>query len=283
MRLSGLFFSLSLACLSLSARADQTLVLELPPSRPPQSASSSPPGPPASRAPSRESRSFQDYNRGRAASRGGVRRQTQERVVGRLGVTLQSVNIYAGPSTSRRVLVRIEQGTNLALTADRGEWFGVLMSDGSTGWVEKESVQVLNYEVVTQTDSPQYTPNPLLTGSQNALLQTAYSYLGVPYRYGGNSPSALDCSAFVQRCFGALGIRLPRTAQEQFGVGAPVPPEQLQAGDRLYFGNSSGRITHTGIYIGNGYFIHASSNMKGVAISHLGQPAYQKIYVGARR
>ncbi len=283
MRLSSLFFSLSLACLMLSARADQTLVLELPPSRPPQSASSSPSKPPASRVQSRESRSFQDYNRGRAVSRGGVRRQTQERVVGRLGVTLQSVNIYAGPGTSHRVLVRIEQGTNLALTADRKEWFGVLMSDGSTGWVEKENVQVLNYEVVSQTNSPQYTPNPLLTGNQNALLQTAYSYLGVPYRYGGNSPSALDCSAFVQRCFLTLGISLPRTAQQQFGVGAPVSPDQLQAGDRLYFGNSSGRITHTGIYIGNGYFIHASSNMKSVAISHLSQPAYQKIYAGARR
>ncbi len=93
----------------------------------------------------------------------------------------------------------------------------------------------------------------------------------------------MDCSAFVQRCFASLGINLPRTAREQFGCGMPVAVAQLQAADRLYFQNKSGRITHTGIYIGDGYFIHSSSSRKGVAISRLDEQMYTRMYAGARR
>jgi cell wall-associated NlpC family hydrolase len=67
--------------------------------------------------------------------------------------------------------------------------------------------------------------------------------------------------------------------------GVPVPVEQLQSGDRLYFGRRTDRVgvTHTGLYIGNGYFIHASSGRHGVAISQLSEPLFRRIYVCARR
>ncbi len=105
----------------------------------------------------------------------------------------------------------------------------------------------------------------------------------MPYKWGGESASGLDCSAFVKHCFNTLGIYLPRTAHEQAAYGIPVTPENLQAADRLYFASRDGRITHTGIYIGDGYFIHSSSSRGGVAVSRLDEPLYHKMFCGARR
>ena len=217
----------------------------------------------------------------RATANGG------EAVVGRLGVTSAPAPIYASTSVSARMLARVEAGTYLAICRTASGWLGVLMSDRSIGWIPAHTVKLLEYEVVGPAGSPSNggpnLNNPLLTASQRALIQTAYTYLGVPYRYGGTSPNGMDCSAFVQRCFASIGIRLPRTAQEQFQCGMPVAIAQLQPGDRVYFQNSSGRITHTGIYIGDGFFIHSSSSRKGVAVSRLDEPMYARMYAGARR
>jgi cell wall-associated NlpC family hydrolase len=188
-------------------------------------------------------------------------------------------------------MVQVPAGTYLALTSDAGDWYGVLMSDRSTGWIHRSAVQILQYEVVspdaprstTAADASAATEGQLLTAGQRTLLQVAYSYLGLPYRYGGENASGIDCSAFVQQCFGALGVRLPRTAAEQSLRGMPVTQDQLQAGDRLYFAARDGRVSHTGIYIGNTYFIHASSTHRGVAISKLTESLYARMYAGARR
>jgi cell wall-associated NlpC family hydrolase len=106
--------------------------------------------------------------------------------------------------------------------------------------------------------------------------------MGVRYQWGGNTEAGIDCSGFMKKIFFACGYSLPRTAAEQMGLGMPVQPEQLQAGDRLYFGHGS-KITHTGLYIGNGYFIHSSAGEHGVAVSRLTDQTYWKIFAGARR
>ena len=223
-------------------------------------------------------------------SRGAVSRATasrSEHVVGRLGVTSVAGPIYVQASTRSRLLARVEPGTYLAICDSRTGWLGVLMADRSLGWIPAQAVNLLDYEVVGPNRPSRPTgpnmSNPLLTDGQRTILQTAYQYLGVPYRYGGTSPSGMDCSAYVQRCFAAVGIRLPRTAREQINCGMPVSVAQLQAADRVYFQSKDGRISHTGIYIGDGYFIHASSSRKGVAISRLDEPMYARMYAGARR
>jgi cell wall-associated NlpC family hydrolase len=290
-RLSILASVLALLILPVASLADETLVLELPSFRSPVTTSPPPPGPETAAPKSERSAPKTSSRRGKLPSRQGDPGRGDEKVVGRLGVANQLASIWSNRRTSRRLLAQVQPGTYLALTHDMGDWYGVLMSDRSTGWILKSSVQILDYEVLAP-DTPQsprysgYTPglnDPLLTGGQRALLQIAYSYLGVPYKFGGTAVTGLDCSAFVQRCFAALGIRLPRTAREQFNIGFPLSPEQLQAGDRLYFASRDGSITHTGIYIGSGYFIHASSSRKGVAISNLSETMYQNMYAGARR
>lgn len=215
--------------------------------------------------------------------------ERREAVVGRLGVAAAAVTIRSSHSSRGQAMVRVPAGTYLALTGDNGDWYGVLMSDRSTGWIPKSSVQVLQYEVVSPdgqagAPGPSEAPsNPVLASGARAILQVAYSYLGLPYRYGGESASGIDCSAFVQQCFGASGLRLPRTAAEQSQCGMPVTQDQLQAADRLYFASRDGRISHTGIYIGNGYFIHASSSRHSVAISKLSEPLYARMFAWARR
>lgn len=187
-------------------------------------------------------------------------------------------------------MARVNAGTYVALTRESGEWFGVLMADHSTGWIRKSDINLLDYEVVGPS-SPQHPALPdfaaasaqVAQGGAAAVLNAAYRFLGVPYKYGGGSTGGIDCSAFVQRCFQVLGISLPRTAHEQYQLGTPVPPEQLQAADRLYFASRGGQIIHTGIYISNGWFIHASSSRHGVAISRLTEPMYSRMFAGARR
>lgn len=223
-------------------------------------------------------------------SRGAVSRATatrSDRVVGRLGVTSVAGPIYVQASARSRLLARVEPGTYLAICDSKTGWLAVLMADRSLGWIPAHTVKLLDYEVVgpdrpSRPAGPNLS-NPLLTAGQRTILQTAYQYLGVPYRYGGTSPNGMDCSAYVQRCFAVVGIRLPRTAREQFQCGMPVPVAQLQAADRVYFQSKDGRISHTGIYIGDGYFIHSSSSRKGVAISRLDEPMYARMYAGARR
>ena len=132
---------------------------------------------------------------------------------------------------------------------------------------------------------PSGTFTPLLTSSQQAILNEAYRYMGVRYVWGGNDGRGIDCSGFVKNVFAACGYALPRTATEQMAYGIEVPYDQLQPADRLYFGhkkNGNG-VTHTGIYIGNGYFIHSSSSRHGVAVSRLTEPMFARIFVCARR
>lgn len=267
-----------LALLPGVVRADEILVLDLPTPEAYRAAEAarSAPDPPR-RTESLPSR--------RATSRGDAART--DRVVGRLGVTSVAGPIYVKASTQSRLLARVEAGTYLAICDSRSAWLSVLMADRSIGWMPAHTVRLLDYEVVgpnrpAQASGPNLS-NPLLTAGQRTILQTAYTFLGVPYRWGGTSPNGMDCSAYVQRCFASVGISLPRTAREQYNRGMPVPIAQLQIADRLYFQSKDGRITHTGIYIGDGYFIHSSSSRKGVAVSRLDEAMYSRMYAGARR
>lgn len=122
--------------------------------------------------------------------------------------------------------------------------------------------------------------------SPSSLAYAARHYLGRRYRYGGASPSrGFDCSGFVSFLLSRHGIRAPRTAAELFRMGTPVPKGQLRPGDLVFFRNTARRrgITHVGIYIGGGKFIHASSGAGRVVITSLSDPYYAKRFAGARR
>lgn len=119
-------------------------------------------------------------------------------------------------------------------------------------------------------------------GSHRRIISMAMQYMGVPYVYGGSSPSGFDCSGFVQYVYRMVGIDLPRTADVQYEVGTPVSKEELQPGDLVFFAGDYVNVSHVGIYMQNGEFIHASSS-QGIAVDSLERGYRQEHYVGARR
>jgi cell wall-associated NlpC family hydrolase len=107
--------------------------------------------------------------------------------------------------------------------------------------------------------------------------------LGAPYRWAGNAPDGFDCSGFITYVFDRTGIDLPRTTFAMFGAGTPVPAEQLQPGDIVFFQTVSPGPSHAGVYLGDGRFIHASSGQGRVTMTALTDPYYAARYLGARR
>jgi cell wall-associated NlpC family hydrolase len=225
--------------------------------------------------------------------RGSARTPTRA-AVGKLGQLTQKAPIYTKPNKGARILYRGEANLYVVLRDLNSEWATLVMADGSNGFVEAKYVEALPYEVDVRKDAA--PPAPLatrggfersaLTGDTgNQIVQVASRYLGTPYKWGGNDLVAgIDCSGFVSQVFRQFGVKLPRTAQEQSYIGMAVDRvDQLQAGDRLYFTDGDRmRITHTGIYMGNGYFIHSSSGNNGVSTNFLSEK-WLRMLVNARR
>ena len=110
------------------------------------------------------------------------------------------------------------------------------------------------------------------------VVGIAMRYLGVPYVWGGSSPSGFDCSGLVSYVFAQIGVSLPHSSYAQFGIGTPVSIGELQPGDLVFFTGAS----HVGIYIGGGQFIHAPHTGDVVKISSL-SGYYSSNFAGARR
>ncbi|HEV2146991.1 MAG TPA: C40 family peptidase [Longimicrobiaceae bacterium] len=122
---------------------------------------------------------------------------------------------------------------------------------------------------------------------RDSLVALARSQLGRRYLFGGTDPDrGFDCSGFTRYLMRALGVQLPRTAQEQAAVGREVPldPARLRVGDLLTFGRG-GRITHVGVYVGDGRYIHASSYAGRIVESRLErrESSLARAWVGVRR
>ena len=114
------------------------------------------------------------------------------------------------------------------------------------------------------------------------VVQTSMQYLGVPYVFGGTTPGGFDCSGYVRYVFAQAGIYLPRMADEQYEAGYPISTSELVPGDLVFFSTYTYGVSHVGIYLGDGNFIHAASS-KGVSIASLNGYYWCDRYVGARR
>jgi cell wall-associated NlpC family hydrolase len=115
------------------------------------------------------------------------------------------------------------------------------------------------------------------------LILFAKKMLHLPYKFGGNGSFGLDCSAYVQRVYGLIGIEIPRSARQQFAMGESVDRESLSTGDLVFFRTYASFPSHVGIYLGNNLFIHASSKTKRITIDSLETPYYFKRFIGAKR
>jgi cell wall-associated NlpC family hydrolase len=213
----------------------------------------------------------------------------QAALLGYLGQSTAATRIYAAPNSRARVFSHVPSGHYLILrTSEVNRYDQVLMQNGIYGYVPAGAVKVLPYEVHAKS-APLASRSMRLEGGDNSSRASMADYAikfvdKIPYKWGGTSADGIDCSGFVQKMYGAIGVQLPRTAAEQALVGEPIYRlEDLKKGDRLYFWESKrGMIGHTGIYIGNGYFVHSSHGRGGVETDYLTQ-SWRRILVAARR
>jgi peptidoglycan DL-endopeptidase CwlO len=110
-------------------------------------------------------------------------------------------------------------------------------------------------------------------------VEIALRHLGTPYSWAGASPSGFDCSGFVMYVYGRLGIPLPHSSSMLWDVGRPVARNELEAGDIVFFNG----LSHVGIYVGSGRFIHSPHTGDVVKISGFSDDSYGATYDGARR
>ena len=185
-----------------------------------------------------------------------------------------SANVYREPDVTKHapvLTVPFETRLEVANESSAGEerWLEVRLAGGGSAWVQRGDVS--------------FDSKPLTIKQTIAL---AKRFLGITYLWGGTSSVGFDCSGFTQMLVRQRGIIMPRDADLQAawrGV-VSVKRKKLKPGDLLYFGSSPEHITHTGMFIGHGRFIHDTTyEHPGVQISRLKDPYWSKLLVACRR
>lgn len=147
-------------------------------------------------------------------------------------------------------------------------------ASGNSSSIENASELQLKYAQLLNTDVEQIKTTD--------LLKSVDEWYGTRYRMGGTNKSGIDCSAFVQAVYlAAFGMAVPRTAFEQYRVAYHISATEMKEGDLVFF-NTTGGVSHVGIYLRNNKFIHASVS-RGVAVSDLFDPYYLKRFLGVGR
>jgi cell wall-associated NlpC family hydrolase len=120
---------------------------------------------------------------------------------------------------------------------------------------------------------------------RNDIVTTAKKYIGIPYKWGGESPrTGFDCSGLTMMVYRLNGLQLPRSSRAQWQAGRPVNHSQLLKGDLVFFATAGGqRVSHVGIYLGANRFLHAPAKNRKIRISSLSNKYYKSRYLGARR
>ncbi len=224
------------------------------------------------------------------------------------------VNMRRGPGTGYASLGKFTQGEKAYIIGINNQWYKVIYN-GQICYIRSDYLDVteIPYENQDSKKAPIFFVDGKSTGvpvSPDALngsvskpenpgtgtdtpdvpvgtaaeiIATAKTLIGCPYKWAGSTPAGFDCSGFVQYVFGKHGITLPRVSRSQYTVGTAVAKKDLQPGDLVFFFSTNKNvITHVGIYIGNGEFIHSSSSY-GVVITKLESSYYQTRYYGAKR
>lgn len=182
-------------------------------------------------------------------------------------------NLYREPDvTKREPLLTLPYEVRLEISAEPepgGRWLKVRLADGGEAWIQRGDLRF-----------------DLRPATVEEVVAFSRRFLGLPYLWGGTSTFGYDCSGFTQMLCRRRGVTIPRDAQPQchWEGMTPVDRKDLQPGDLLYFGKSLDRITHTGMFLGNGEFIHATTHQQPVVrVDRLDDPHWQKLFVAARR
>ena len=193
------------------------------------------------------------------------------------------LNVRSGAGTSYSKLGKLEYKEKVTVLSTSNGW-SKINYNGKTGYVDSSYLQST---VPGSNGNNANNNNNTVSTKANEVIAYAKTLLGKPYVWGAQGPNSFDCSGFTYYVFkNAAGITLPRTSSAQSKYGTYVSKSNLKAGDLIFFdtvGPNNGAVTHVGIYIGNGQFIHAASGQGKVVINNLNSTYYVNAYVNARR
>jgi cell wall-associated NlpC family hydrolase len=239
-------------------------------------------------------------------SAGAVAEATSHSIRGRYAkITGQAVRIHRAEGINTSTITTVDSGTLVKVLDRDGAWYRLRFPKGTEGWVKSEflaSAQTPEHSSSHRSRHHHYhdtfvahhgsrrhhgNSGEYLAANEvpsNEIIHKALTYQHVPYVWGASSRSGTDCSGFTTQVFRSKGIHLPRTSREQAHVGEKVTKSNLQAGDLVFFHTKRGsRVTHVGVYIGKGKFIHASSGGGQVQVNSLNGGYYANHFSTARR
>ena len=197
-----------------------------------------------------------------------------------------TVNFRSAASTSSTILGELKNGTAVTINST-----AVTVLSTSNGWSKVSYAGKTGYisadYLSTGSNGTAITPSNTaasvsISAKRQSVLNYAAQFLGVPYVYGGSTPSGFDCSGFTSYVFKNTVGSIPRVAQAQYDATTRVSRDNLLPGDLVFFGSSTSSISHVGIYVGNNQFIHAPSTGDVVKYSSL-SGTYATRYQGAGR
>lgn len=161
-----------------------------------------------------------------------------------------TVNLRSEANTSSSILTSLSNGTAVTITGVSGGWYKVSVN-GKSGYIKAD------YITTSVSSSANMASYSGLSAKRTAVLDYAAKFLGVPYVYGGSTSSGFDCSGFTSYVYKNTVCSIERVAQAQFDTTTRVSRDELLPGDLVFFGSSAYSISHVGIYVGDGQFIHA--------------------------
>jgi hypothetical protein len=174
-------------------------------------------------------------------------------------------HIYTKPSFRSATLCDLVGGDIIRYAGRKGRWTKVMLPSGKTGYVPSKELKVHEgFRSIAMGEGNAESISPEVTES---IIAEAEKLVGVPYLWGGMSSKGVDYSGLVRICHIMNGILLPRNASQQIKCGDRVELDELQRGDLVYFGTPATddkpmRVTHVGIYLGNGRIIHSSHRVR---------------------
>lgn len=201
---------------------------------------------------------------------------------GATNYTTDALNLRDGPSYDNGIILTMPAGAAVTRTGQSANGFSSISYNGTDGWAVTDYLSA-DAPASSDTSSAQSSSSGESQGQQ--MVDFAMQYLGYPYVWATHGPDTFDCSGFTYWvALNVLGIDIGTGTAGQISEGTPVDESNLQAGDLVFFQNTGeAGISHVGIYIGGGQFIHAENPSTGVVISNLSDPYYTEHYYGAIR
>ncbi len=175
----------------------------------------------------------------------------------------------------------MKQGTLIEIISYDNGCFVCVDMNGKNIIIPKDTIKISESDVNRSLETRNIIEKVV---DKSNIIETAMQFIGTPYSFGSNGPKSFDCSGFSRYIFKLLGYNIPRSSSSQSNYGEIVSRENLQIGDLVFFNTSGKGVSHVGVYIGEGRFIHAASNpVNKVTINSLNEKYYSQRYVNARR